>query len=61
MVKTKRIIWGTKTYEFYKPQRNKIKLSLIGAFIIACLITPATNWLMIPTFKFLNKSIWLYQ
>ena len=61
-MKTKKITWGLNSYEFYKPNKNIIKLSLVSAFIILCLVTPFTNWLMIPMFKVLNKfPIWLYK
>ncbi len=32
--------------EIYQPKFNKIKLSFAGVVIVACLVTPATNWLI---------------
>lgn len=50
------------TCTWYKPKKNKKKVGLIGGVIGLCLITPCTNWLMIPMFKTLNKyPMWLYR
>ena len=32
----------------YTPQRNKLKLGFISLLVVGCLITPATNLLIIP-------------
>jgi len=48
--------------ESYKPKTNKFKrIGLIGLVVI-CLVTPFTNWLLIPIMKILNKfPMWIYK
>jgi len=53
--------WGDKTWEVYKPQRNKKKLGLVGAAVLAIAIIPFTGWMLPFMGKFLSKSLWLYQ
>lgn len=46
----------------YKPNINKIKAGFVLGFIVLLLITPCTNWLLIPLYKILNKfPLWLYR
>lgn len=46
----------------YKPKRNKIKLGVLISLVGVCLVTPLTNWVLIPVFKLLNKHpMWLYK
>lgn len=61
-METKKVKWGGKGWEFYKPKKNKIKIFILGSFIIGLLITPMTNWMMVPTLKILNKfPLWIYK
>ena len=49
-------------WEFYKPKKNRVKLFLVGGFVIGCLVTPMTNWMLVPMFKVLNKfPLWIYR
>ena len=49
-------------FESYKPKRNKIKASFVLGFVVLCLITPCTNWLIVPLYKTLTKfPLWLYR
>ena len=51
-----------KSIKLYTPKRNKIKVALLGAFVVACLITPFTNWMILVSGKVLNKfPLWLYR
>jgi len=51
-----------KSIKLYKPKRNKKKVSLLVGFMTLLILTPMTNWLMIPTFKLLGKyPLWLYR
>ncbi len=59
--KTKKYQWGFSSWEFYKPQRNKKKLAIVFGVVVGLLVTPFTNWLLIPLGKFLNKSLWVYR
>lgn len=48
--------------ENYKPKANKIKRFGLVSLVIVCLVTPMTNWLLIPTFKLLNRfPLWMYK
>lgn len=59
---TIKINWGYNSYEFYKLKKNKIKTGLLFSLVFLCLVTPFTNWIMIPAFKLLNKfPLWLYK
>ena len=61
-MKTTKFIWGGRTFEYYKPKKNKVKVGLVGGFAGLCLITPCTNWALIPMFKLLgNNPGWLYR
>ncbi len=39
---------GIKTYT---PKVNKVKLSFIGLLIVGCLLTPFTNWFILPLIR----------
>lgn len=54
--------YRAKGINLYTPQRNKVKLlSLIG-FVVLCLVTPCTNFLLLAVGKVLNKyPLWLYK
>lgn len=61
-MRTQRFKWGCRRWEFYKPKRNKIKLSLLLAVAVFLIITPFTNWLFIPIGKLLNKyPLWVFK
>jgi len=48
--------------ESYKPKANKFKRVGLFSLVVFCLVTPFTNWLLIPTFKVLSKfPMWLYK
>jgi len=48
--------------EWYTPIKNKKKVGLVGGFVGLCLITPCTNWMLVPMFKLLNKyPMFLYK
>ena len=57
---TKKFTWGENSYELYTPKRNKVKVGMLFAFVGFLFATPMTNWLLIPTIKILNKTMWLY-
>jgi len=46
----------------YTPQRNKIKLMGLIGFVVLCLVTPCTNFLLFGVGRVLNKyPLWLYK
>jgi len=40
-----------KGISVYDPKRNKVKLSFIGLLIVGCVITPFTNFFILPLIK----------
>lgn len=54
--------WIGRTYTFYTPQRNKVKVGIVATFFTALLLTPGTNWMAYPVIKILNKfPHWMYK
>ncbi|GBE19334.1 hypothetical protein BMS3Abin17_00057 [archaeon BMS3Abin17] len=48
--------------KYYTPKKNNIKLFWLVGFGLVLIITPFSNWLMIPTFKLLGKfPLWIYK
>lgn len=49
--------------KLYKPKVNKVKRNILIGFILICLITPCTNWLIPLTLKGLTKlnPLFIYQ
>ena len=48
--------------EHYTPRANKFKQGALLGFVGLCLITPMTNWLLIPTTKILRAfPLWIYK
>jgi len=61
---TKYILTGYRdpSIKLYNPKRNKKKVGLLMGFMTLLILTPMTNWLIIPTFKLLGKyPLWLYR
>jgi len=61
--KAKRFIligYRQPSIKLYTPKRNKFKLFLLGAFVLGCLVTPATDWLIFVLGKTLNP-MWIYK
>jgi len=64
-IKKKGFIHVTKInplIRYYTPKTNKKKLGLLIGFIVVCLITPFTNWLIPIMYKLIikYKPLWLY-
>jgi len=49
--------------KLYTPKRNKVKFGLLIGFVVGCLITPFSNWLIFVVGGLLNKfaPLWLYR
>lgn len=47
---------------YYTPKKNKVKLFGLVGFVVLCLVTPLTNWLILVSGKILNKfPLWIYK
>ena len=54
--------YRAKEITLYKPQRNKVKVALLVAFVVGCLVTPFTNGLILVAGNVLNKfPLWVYN
>ena len=60
---SKKYIWGNRTYNLYTPQKNKIKLMILGVLAIPFLLTPFTNGFYLLGLKLLFKlnPLWVYN
>ena len=53
--KSYRDLINKKEVGFYTPKLNKLKLALCSLLVVGCLITPATNWLIVFIIGWLLK------
>lgn len=61
-MKTRTYTWGNRKFQFYDPKINNSKRLGVLGFVALCLVTPATNWMLVPARKILlNNLIWMYK
>lgn len=54
--------WGESNYELYEPRMNQYKKFGIGGFVVACILTPGTNWMLIPIKMLVKRNLgWFYR
>jgi len=56
LVPLNKVVWAKQFQTCHVPY-NKFWLSLLITGTIACLVTPFTNWAILPLFKFVGARI----